>query len=73
MIDLEIHPGISVHEQWQSPEFATCRTCHRSFHPRSEDQLSVELCDPCFEAVRNPGGVTPSVHVKVRPRRSAAL
>jgi hypothetical protein len=70
MITLEVHPEIHVTEQTQCPAYATCE-CHRSFHPKSEDQLSLELCDSCFGALRQPGEPLRSVHVKVLPRRSA--
>jgi len=71
MITLEVHPGIHATEQTQCPACATCHECHRSFHPKSEDQLSLELCDRCFDALRQPGEPPLSVHVKVLPRRSA--
>jgi hypothetical protein len=71
MITLEVHPEIHATEQTQCPGYATCHECHRSFRPRNEDQLSAELCDSCFDALRHPGERLLSVHVKVLPRRSA--
>jgi hypothetical protein len=72
MIELEFPTSVHVEEQFQSPEYSTCRECHRSFHASSEDQLSLELCDRCFDALRNPVEAIPTVHVKVLPHRSAA-
>lgn len=69
MIELEVHPEIHVHEQVQQPAYSTCRECHRSFHAKSQDQLSLELCDSCFHALRFPEEAIPTVHVKVIPRR----
>lgn len=71
MIDLEIQTNVQVHEQVQMPEYATCRECARSFRPKCEDQLSVELCDQCFDALRQPVASLPTVRVKVLPRRAA--
>jgi hypothetical protein len=73
MIDLQVHPGIHVEEQFQRPECSTCRACHRSFRAKSEDQLSGELCDHCFEAAQHPEPAIPTVHVKVLPRRNDSL
>lgn len=72
MIELEVHPEIHVQEQPQRPAYSTCRKCHRSFRPKCEDQLSLELCNTCFDALRYPGEAIPCVHVKVRPRKPVA-
>jgi uncharacterized UBP type Zn finger protein len=69
MIELEVHPEIHVPEQVQQPAYSTCRECHRSFHAKLEDQLSLELCDSCFRALCFPEEAIPSVHVKVLPGR----
>lgn len=69
MITLEAHPEIQVKEQRQRPAYCTCYECHRTFHPKSEDQLSLELCDSCFEDLRTLREPIISVHVKARPRR----
>lgn len=71
MITLEVHPEIHATEQTQGPAHTTCHECHRSFRPKNEDQLSVELCDSCFNALRQPGEPLLSVHVKALPRRAA--
>ena len=73
MIRLEAQPEIHTTEQQQRPTYATCHECHRSFRPKSEDQLSHELCDPCFEALRQPGERLRSVRVKALPRRSPGV
>jgi len=65
MTMLDVHPEIHVTEQLQRPNYATCHECHRTFRPRSEDQLSVELCDSCFEAFRHPGERIHTIRVKV--------
>lgn len=70
MITLEARPEIHISEAQQHPTHATCHECHRTFRPKSEDQLSLELCDSCFEALRQPGERLHSVRVKVLPRRS---
>ena len=40
--------------------------CRRSFQAKSEDQLSLGLCDTCFDALRHLGEPVINVHVKVR-------
>jgi len=65
MTMLEVHPEIHVTEQQPRPTYATCHECDRSFRPQSEDQLSLELCDSCFDALRHPGERLHSVSVKV--------
>lgn len=72
MIELEVHPEIHVQEQKQYPAYCTCRQCHRSFRPKSEDQLSIALCTTCFHALQHPEEAIPSVHIKVLPRGSAS-
>lgn len=69
MIELEVHPEIHVQAQRQHPQYSTCRDCHRTFRAKSEDQLSLELCDACFRALRFPEDAIPTVRVKVLPRR----
>lgn len=73
MIELEAHSEIHVQEVHERPAYSTCRECHRSFRAKYEDQLSLELCDHCYDALRNPDEAVLSVHVKARPRRSAGL
>ena len=68
MIEFEV-PEIRVYELVQLPAYSICRACHRSFHAKSEDQLSLESCDSCFHALRFPEEAIPTVHVKVLPRR----
>lgn len=69
MITPEVHPEIHATERQQRPAYATCHECHRSFHPKREDQL--ELCDACFDALRHPRKPILSVHVGVLPHRRA--
>ena len=69
MIELAVHPEIHAHEQLRLPTYSTCRDCHRSFHAKSEGQLSQELCDHCLHALRFPEETMPTVHVKVLPHR----
>jgi hypothetical protein len=73
MVEFEIHPEIHVEEQLQRPDYFTCRGCHRSFRAKSEDQLSLELCDTCFHTLRQPGESIPTVHVKVLPRTNGKV
>ena len=73
MITLEVHPEIHTREQHQLPEYSTCYECHRSFHAKSEDQLSMSLCDHCFDVVRHGSEPVVSIHVKVRPRPHSLL
>ena len=70
MNTLEVHPEIHVRQQVQSPAYSTCRECRRTFHAKSEDQLSLDLCDSCFEALRSLREPVISVHVKPRPQRT---
>ena len=69
MIALEVHPEIHVRELRERPAFSTCYECHRSFRAKSEDQLCLELCDSCFDAMRQPYEPVISVHVKPRSFR----
>lgn len=73
MAILEVHPEVHAREQYQNPDFSTCYECHRSFRARSEGQLSLDLCDTCFDAVRHLREPVISVHVKARPRRPLDL
>ncbi len=73
MIELEVHPQIHVSEQQQHPDYSTCYECHRSFHAKSEDQLSLNLCNTCFDAARHISEPVVSIHIKVRPRHPIAL
>jgi hypothetical protein len=50
---------------------AWCHECRRSFHAKSEDQLSLELCDACYDALRHAREQIISVHVKARPPKPA--
>jgi hypothetical protein len=72
MNTLEVHPEIIVRELPQQPAFSTCFECQRSFRAKCEDQLSLELCDHCFDLFRHLREPILSVHVKVRPRQAAA-
>lgn len=73
MITFDVHPEVHVHEQFQRPEYSTCFQCHRSFRARTEDQLSLCLCDHCFDAARHVSEPVISVHVKVRPHHPIVL
>jgi len=66
MNTLEVHPEIHVEEQRQRPAHSTCYECHHTFHARSEDQLCLELCDSCFEALRSLR--EPVISIRVKPR-----
>jgi hypothetical protein len=70
MNTLEVHPEIIAREEHQHPAFSTCHGCHRSFHAKCEDQLSLTLCDHCFDMFRDHCEPVLTVHVKARPRRS---
>jgi len=72
MANLEVHREVHAREQQQRPDFSTCYECHRSFRARSEDQLSLALCDTCFDAVRYLREPVISIHVKARPRSPIA-
>ena len=72
MNTLEVQPEIHVGEQRQRPAYCTCYECHRTFHPKNEDQLSLELCDSCFEALRSLREPVISIHIKPRPHYNTA-
>ncbi len=72
MITLEVHPEIYARELQQHPAFSTCYGCHRSFHAKCEDQLSLELCDHCFDIFRNGTEPILAAHVKARPRQTVS-
>jgi len=69
MSALEVHPEIHARELREHPAFSTCHECHRSFRAKSEDQLCLELCDSCFDTMRQPCEPVVRVHVKARPCR----
>ena len=69
MVTLEVHPEIHIREQLERPAYSTCHECRRTFHAKSEDQLSLTLCDVCLEDLRSLREPTISIHVKPRPRR----
>ena len=71
MDTLEVHPEIHIREQLERHAYSTCHECHRTFHAKSEDQLSLTLCDSCFEDLRSLREPTISIRVKPRPRRVA--
>jgi hypothetical protein len=73
MITLEVHPEIHVQEQHHRPEYSTCYECHRSFRARSEDQLCLELCDTCFDALRHLREPIVSIRVKACPHGPGVL
>ncbi|MGB7728277.1 MAG: hypothetical protein WBL50_09610 [Candidatus Acidiferrum sp.] len=73
MITSEVHPEVHVRKQFQEPAYSTCFECHRSFHAKSEDQLSLQLCDSCFDAARHVSEPVVNIHVKVRPHRPHTL
>jgi hypothetical protein len=73
MITIEFHPEIYAREQHRRPEYSTCYECHRSFHAKSEDQLSVGLCNTCFDAARQISEPVVSIHVKVLPHHPIVL
>jgi len=70
MNTLEVHPEIHAREQRQRPPYSTCYECHHTFHAKSEDQLSLELCDSCFEALRSLREPVISIHVKPGPQHT---
>ena len=72
MNTLEVHPEIHVSQPPQRPAYSTCYECHHTFHAKSEDQLSLELCDSCFEALRSLREPLISIHVKARPQPQRA-
>jgi hypothetical protein len=63
---LTVHPEVHTHKQFEYPDYSTC---HRTFHGKSEDQISLQLCDECLEAVQCGNEPVPCVHVKARPSR----
>jgi hypothetical protein len=71
MITVEIHPEIHVSEMPQTRSYSTCRECHHTFYPKSEDQHCLELCDHCIEELRSLREPVMSVHVKARLGRAA--
>jgi hypothetical protein len=73
MIELEVHPEIHGQAQVRQPTYSTCRECHRSFHAKPEDQLSLELSDSCLHALRFPEEAIPTAHIKVLPRNATNL
>ena len=73
MITFEVHPEIHVRELRDRPSFSTCSECHRSFHAKSEDQLSLLLCEHCFDAMQNHREPVISVHVRPRPQCRSTL
>jgi hypothetical protein len=72
MNTLEIHPEIHVREQRQRPAYSTCYECHHTFRAKSEDQLCLELCDSCFEALRSLREPVISIHIKPKSRAASA-
>ena len=70
MNTLEVHPEIRARELVEHPAYSTCYECHRSFHAKCEDQLSLELCDHCFDMFRHVREPILSVHVKAMPRQT---
>jgi hypothetical protein len=72
MNTLEIHPEIHVSEQRQRPAYSTCYECQHTFHAKSEDQLCLELCDSCFEALRSLREPVISIHIKPRTQHAKA-
>ena len=73
MIALEVHPKTHVRELRERPAFSTCHECHRSFDAKSEDQLCLELCDSCFDALRQIHEPVICAHLKPRPCRSVSV
>jgi len=73
MVTLEVHPEVHAREMRQRPEFSTCYECHRSFRAKNEDQLSLNLCDHCFDAARHLTEPVISIHVKILPHRPPIL
>jgi hypothetical protein len=73
MITFEVHPEIHVRELRGRPSFSTCSECHRSFHGKSEDQLSLSLCEHCFDAMQNHREPVISVPVRPRPQRRSTV
>jgi hypothetical protein len=54
MITFEVHPEIHVRELRERSSFSNCSECPRSFHAKTEDQLSLALCDHCLDNLQNP-------------------
>jgi hypothetical protein len=73
MVTLEVHPEINIRLQLEHPTYSTCHECRRTFHAKSEDQLSLTLCDVCFEDLRSLREPTISIHVKPRPRHVTTM
>jgi hypothetical protein len=73
MMTLECQAEIHAREQYESPHYNCCRSCHRMFHAKSMDQLSLNLCDSCFDVARGLNERVPQVRVKARPHRCAKL
>jgi hypothetical protein len=70
MNTLQVHPEIHVREQRQRPAYSTCYECHHTFYAKSEDQLCLELCDSCFDALRSLREPVISIHVKPQPQHT---
>lgn len=73
MITFGVHPEIHVRELRDRPSFSTCSECHRSFHAKSEDQLSLSLSGHCFDAMQNHCEPVIGVHVRPRPQRRSTV
>jgi hypothetical protein len=59
--------AIHVRIQFECPEYSTCYACHRSYHAKSEYQLSVNMCASCFEMACGIGQAIWEVHVMAQP------
>ncbi len=73
MITFEVHPEIHARELRERPSFSTCSECHRSFHAKTEDQLSLAVCDHCLDTIQNQREPVISVHVRPRSCRRSGL
>lgn len=60
---------VEIPESLAHLDYCTCRCCHRTFHPDSEDQFSIQLCEECFEEAKAPHETMPCAHVHPRPYR----
>ena len=69
-VELEAYTEVYACEGRERAAFSTCHECRRSFCGNSEQQLCLELCDSCFDALRQPRELMISMYVKPRPCRS---
>jgi hypothetical protein len=73
MITFEVHPEIHVRELRDHPFLFDLFGVSRSFHAKSEDQLSLFLCERCLDAMQSHSEPVISVHVRPAPAACATL